>query len=71
MHGEKKEEREEKHNNYRISERSSGYFYRSFQLPADVDESKVEATLKDGVLKVVLPKSAEARKHKKIEIKRL
>jgi HSP20 family protein len=71
LHGEKKEEKEGKHNNYRVLERSSGYFYRSFQLPTDVDESKIEATLKDGVLKVVLPKSAEARKHKKIEIKRL
>jgi HSP20 family protein len=69
--GEKKHEREEDEGNYHILERSRGYFSRTFQLPTLIDESKAEATLRDGVLKIILPKSAEAEAHrKKIEIKR-
>lgn len=48
-------------------ERGCGSFSRSFTLPADVDSSKVEATLKDGVLYLILPKSERA-KQKKITI---
>ncbi|MBU1194381.1 MAG: Hsp20/alpha crystallin family protein [Proteobacteria bacterium] len=48
-------------------ERGTGSFSRSFTLPADIDSSKVEATLKDGVLYLVLPKH-EAAKPKKISI---
>lgn len=46
------------------SERATGKFSRSFTLPADVDSSKVEATLKEGVLYLTLPKhgAAAARK---------
>lgn len=68
--GEKSEEHEEERNTYHVSERSMGYFSRTFQLPTMIDESKVEATLHDGVLKVTLPKTAEAEaQRKKIEIK--
>lgn len=45
-----------------------GSFSRSFSLPADVDESKIEAISKDGVLTVQLPKAAVAQP-KPIEIK--
>jgi HSP20 family protein len=39
-------------------------------LPKDVDTGKIEATFKSGVLKVILPKTAEAQKSsKKIEVK--
>lgn len=48
-------------------ERGTGTFSRSFTMPADVDASKVEATLKDGVLYLKLPKS-EAAKPKKITV---
>lgn len=48
-------------------ERGIGAFSRSFTLPADVDSSKVEATLKDGILYLTLPKS-EAAKPKKITV---
>lgn len=48
-------------------ERGTGSFSRSFTLPADVDSSKVEASLKDGILYLTLPKS-EAAKPKKITI---
>ena len=49
------------------TERGLGSFSRSFTLPADVDSTKVEATLKDGVLYLTLPKH-EAAKPKKISI---
>ncbi len=49
------------------SERGIGSFSRSFTLPADVDAAKAEATLKDGVLYLTLPKS-EAAKPKKITV---
>ncbi len=49
------------------AERGIGSFSRSFTLPADVDSTKVEATLKNGVLYLTLPKH-EAAKPKKISI---
>ena len=49
------------------SERSAGNFSRSFTLPYDVDATKVKATLKDGLLKLVLPK-AESAKPRQIAI---
>lgn len=49
------------------TERGVGSFSRSFTLPADVDSTKVEATLKDGVLYLSLPKH-ETAKPKKISI---
>lgn len=58
--GEKKSEREEKKDNYHLMERSYGSFHRSFQLGDAVDSDKVLATFDKGVLKVTLPKRAEA-----------
>ena len=66
--GEKKQEREEKDENYHIIERSYGSFTRSLRLPRDVQSDKISASYKNGVLKVVLPKSEEA-KAKEIKIK--
>jgi HSP20 family protein len=65
--GEKKQEKEEKEENYHLVERSYGQFRRAIELPADVDPSKVVATYKKGVLKIELKKIKEA-KSKKIEI---
>ena len=68
--GEKKEEREEKQKDYHISERSYGSFERHFGLPESVDPDKIEASFKNGILKLTLPKTAEAQKPaKKIEVK--
>ena len=52
---------------YHRRERSSGDFHRTLRLPADVDTSKVEAKLQDGVLTVSLPK-AESAKPRKIKV---
>lgn len=43
------------------AERESGAFSRSLELPAAVNGSAVSAELKDGILRVVIPKSEEAR----------
>ncbi len=68
--GEKNEEKEEKKKDYYVSERRYGAFERYFAMPEGVDASKIEATFKNGVLKVALPKTAEAQKPaKKIEVK--
>jgi Hsp20/alpha crystallin family len=59
IRGEKKNEKEEKKENYYLSEHSHGSFQRSFRLPDSVDVDKVEAAFKNGVLTVTLPKTAE------------
>ena len=63
--GEKKQETEEKKKNYYTSERRYGAFERSFQVPQDVDETKIEASFSKGLLTVTLPKRAEAQKSAK------
>ena len=68
--GEKREEKEEKNKDYYLSERSFGSFQRSFQVPRGVDTDKIDASFKNGVLTVTLPKSTEAQKaEKKITVK--
>lgn len=69
MKGEKKSERDEKNDTYHLIERSYGSFERSFRLPDSVDEEKIKADFTKGVLRVVVPKRAEAVKaEKKIPI---
>jgi len=53
---------------WHIVERTFGSFRRSFQLPTNVQEDKIEATLTNGVLHVRVPKM-ELPKAKKIEVK--
>jgi HSP20 family molecular chaperone IbpA len=50
------------------SEVRSPYFRRAFTLSRDLDPGKIEATLRNGVLKMHIPKSEEARP-KRIEVK--
>lgn len=57
---EKKEDKEEKGRRYHRIERQEGSFYRSIELPCAVNEAKIAAECKNGVLKVTLPKAAEA-----------
>jgi HSP20 family protein len=66
--GEKKHEEKEEKEHYHRTERRYGAFCRNVALPAHVDADKIDATCKDGVLTITLPK-AEGSKTKKIEIK--
>ena len=67
--GEKKSEREEKKDDYHVTERSYGRFQRAFRVPSTIDEEKIEAKLEKGVLHLTLPKMPEAAsKEKKIQI---
>lgn len=68
--GEKRQEKEEKAENYHISERRFGSFQRTFTLPDGVDRDKIEAGFEKGVLTITLPKTAEfVKEQKKIEVK--
>ena len=66
--GERKAEKEEKNRKYHRLERFYGKFERSFSVPTDADETKVNAEFKDGVLRVHLAKSEKALP-KQIEVK--
>jgi HSP20 family protein len=59
--GEKRTERTEKGDTWFFSERQFGSFARSFRLPADADEDEVNATLKDGVLTLVIARKPAGR----------
>ncbi len=68
IRGEKKQEREEKEEDYHLLERSYGSFSRSIRLPAEVESTKIKASYKNGILRVTLPKS-EKVKAKEVRIK--
>jgi HSP20 family protein len=61
VHGERKFEKEEKEENFRRVERQYGSFTRTFTLPTTVDSEKVSANYDKGILKIALPKKAEAK----------
>lgn len=70
IRGEKKEEKEDKNRNYYYSERSYGSFLRTIPLPGSVEQDKVSASFKKGVLTITLPKTAAAlASMKKISVK--
>lgn len=60
--GEKKAEKEEKGEAFHRVERSFGAFSRSFTLPCEVEEDKITAEYKDGVLSLKIPKAESAQK---------
>lgn len=67
IEGERKSPEINENETFHRREREYGKFVRSFRLPYEVDNEKVEASLKDGVLTVTLPR-AEQSKPKKISI---
>jgi len=70
IQGQKSEEAEEAQASYRVSERRFGRFERTFPLPDDVDASHIDASFRDGVLRISLPKTPEAAaRQSRIEIK--
>lgn len=70
IRGERRNEFEDNKDNYYRSERSYGSFYRAIPLPDGVDANACNATFKDGVLEVTLPKPPEAKSRgRKIQVK--
>ena len=68
--GEQKEEKEDKKEGFVRREYHSSSYYRSFNLPENIDEDKIDAKLDNGILKLTLPKKEEEKKEKKkIEVK--
>ncbi|OPL14080.1 MAG: heat-shock protein [Firmicutes bacterium ML8_F2] len=67
IRGERKQEKEEKGKKFHRIERQYGVFIRSFTLPDNVDETKVKAVFKDGMLNIQIEKTEKA-KPKAIEI---
>ena len=68
LSGNKKFEHEETEGHYRRLESRYGSFYRSFTLPSTVDQERIDANFRNGVLEIELPK-AEKAKPKKIAVK--
>ena len=79
IQGEKKEEKEEKEEKkgeknggefrFHMWERTYGAFRRTFTLPRTIDPAKIVAEMKDGVLKIHMPKTADVRvKGRKIDV---
>jgi HSP20 family protein len=68
LSGQRTEEKETKEEDYYRSERWSGSFSRALTLPAGINADKVNASFRNGVLEVHLPKIREAA-GKKIEVK--
>jgi len=68
--GEKKQETEDKGQNYYRTERSYGSFQRCISLPPNIEADKIDANFNKGILTVTLPKTAKAQKHvKRIPVK--
>lgn len=65
--GNKSEEKETKKKDYYSRERSYGEFYRSVSLPSNIDESKIAAQFRDGVLEISIPKK-ETSTSRSVEI---
>ncbi len=67
----KKDEKVEENANYTKREFSYSEFKRAFTLPETAEPEKIEASYKDGILEVVIPKKEEAKvkPKKKIKIK--
>jgi HSP20 family protein len=69
--GEKRDEREVDDRDVRLVERVFGEFRRVIQLPFSPNPDQVEASFRDGILTITVPKNAEQRsKQTQIEVKR-
>lgn len=67
--GEKKQETEEKEKNYYRVERSYGSFQRTLTLPEDSDRDKINATFKNGIMTITIPRKTTGKPPaKKIDI---
>lgn len=60
--GKRESSKEHKSEKTIYKEQCSNQIYRAIELPAEVDTSKVTATLKNGMLELSMPKAAKAKK---------
>lgn len=68
IHGKREFEKTENREEYSRIERVQGQFYRRFSLPQSADETKIDASYKNGVLQVIIPKK-EIAKGMRIEVR--
>ncbi|MBT2772681.1 Hsp20/alpha crystallin family protein [Halomonas sp. ISL-60] len=68
LKGQRSSESEEKKDEYYHSEIWQGSFYRTIALPVEVDTRNADATFKDGILTITLPKTKQALR-RKLEVK--
>ena len=69
LHGHRDEEKHVKENDYHHAERRTGTFTRTLALPDGFNPDAIEATYKDGVLEVMVPKPTAASKAVNIPVK--
>jgi HSP20 family protein len=67
--GERKLNKEQKNKNFHSVETQYGSFSRSFELPETVEINKIDASYKDGLLSIELPKTSKTIAKAEIEIK--
>ncbi len=70
IRGDKKKETTEENKNFHCIERSYGSFQRVLSLPNDAEEDGIEATFKNGVLTITLPRNLLTKDVRKINIKK-
>jgi HSP20 family protein len=68
--GQKEAETEKKDSRFHRIERSFGSFRRDIQLPAEVDEERIEASFSRGVLTIILPKQGNVSQGRRIPIRK-
>jgi HSP20 family protein len=66
--GQRQDQQQTPSRNYVVAERTYGVFLRGLQLPPGIDQSKIQAKMSNGVLKISIPKPKKAEP-KKIEVK--
>lgn len=69
LSGEKKNEFDEKRENYHMMERSYGQFRRTVQLPFSPDPAQVQADFEQGVLTIRMPMQAQQQRSRRVEIR--
>ena len=69
IRGERKSQGERNEQNFHVMERSHGRFQRSIQLPFAPDAEQVQATVREGVLEVRIPKRAPQERSRRIEVR--
>ncbi len=65
IQGDRKEDKEERGLRFHRRELSYGHFMRRFTMPEDADDSKVEASFKDGMLNIVVARTPSKKPSKK------